>query len=59
MNNRATSDHLFRWVDRTPQVASLLAFLKVVSQNTGSSSVSWRGPGEVDAVLEGTDNLWC
>lgn len=54
-----TSDHLIGRVDLAPQVAALLAFLKVVSQNTGSSSVGRRRPRESDAVSEGTDNLWC
>lgn len=54
-----TSDHLLRGVDQAPQVAALLAFLKVVSQNTSSTSVGRRNPRKSDAVLEGTDNLWC
>lgn len=58
MNNRETFDHVIRWVDWAPQVAALLAFLKVVSQNIGSSSVGWRRPRKIDTVLEGTDNLW-
>lgn len=34
-----TFDHLLRWIDCAPQIAALLAFLKVVSQNISSSSV--------------------
>lgn len=59
INNRVTFDHGIRWVDCAPQVAALLAFLKVVSVNTGSSSVGWSNPSKVDAVLKGSDNLGC
>lgn len=51
-------DHLLRWVNLTPQVAALFAFFKVVSQNVGTASVGWRRPGQIDAVLEGTNNFW-
>lgn len=56
---RLTSDHLLRWVDLAPQVAALLAFFKVVSQNIGATSIGWRRPGQSDAVLEGADDFWC
>lgn len=54
-----TFDHLMVDIYYAPQVAALLAFLKVVSQNTGSSGIGRGSPGESDAVPEGTHNLWC
>lgn len=56
---RITSDHLLRWVDLTPQVAALLSFFKVVSQNVGPSSVGRRRPRQGDAIPERSDDFWC
>lgn len=46
-------------MDRAPLIASLLAFLHVVSQNVGSSSVRRGNPCQSDAVLEGVDHFGC
>lgn len=49
-----TLDKLLMWIDQTPQVASLLAFLQVITQNISSTGVGWGSPRHVNAVLEGT-----
>jgi hypothetical protein len=52
-----TFDQLVGGVDGPPQVAPLLALLHVVAQDTGAPRVARGDPGQVDAVLEGTDHL--